>query len=51
MEQKKLDLDPPAALFVKEAFANEEVREWLPVSVMYSCPTATDDLYTSRIWL
>ena len=34
-----------AALFVEEALATEELREWLSVSVMHDCLTGIDGLY------
>ena len=33
------------ALFVEEALANEELQEWLSVSVMHDCLTGIDGLY------
>ena len=43
-EQRQFDLDL-AALFVEEAFATEELQEWLSVSVIHDCPTGIDGLY------
>ena len=43
-EKRQFHLDP-AALFVEEALATEELQEWLSVSVMYDCLTGIDGLY------
>ena len=43
-EQRQLDLDP-AALFVEEALATEELQERMSVSVIHDCLTGVNCLY------